>query len=282
MSAKPGKDFHSAYVDGEMPEKFTAEYERLVAEYPESGEELSRVRKIHELLREDAGEVPLSDEFVERSFEKLQSRMKFSRTVRMAERPSAKSALRFAGVPTATAAAAAVAVAMLSPTGGDKPAAQSPLRLASLSGNEVRTLPSESVKVDGTITSGQFAALTASPRPDGESVLKASITPIASADVKIDGTISSEQLPEVFSAVASSAAADAPQRTIRASSLVSSPRGRQGFGSRRFRSGMTSVDVFRPDFQDRRQLRISVPEIHEIGGIDGMDGICAPDEFAGE
>lgn len=278
MSAKPGKDFHSAYVDGEMPEKFTAEYERIVAEYPESGAELSRVRKIHELLREDAAEVPLSDEFVERSFEKLQSRMKFSKTVRMAERPSAKSALRFAGVPVATAAAAAVAVVMLSPTGGDRPAAQSPLRLASLSGGEVRTLPSESVKVDGTITSGQFAALPASSRSDGESVLKASITPIASADVKIDGTISSEQLPEVFSAVASSSA-DMPQRTIRASSLASSPRGRQGFGSRRFRSGMTSVDVFRPDFHDGGQLRISVPEIHEMGGI---DGICGPDEFAGE
>ena len=258
MSAKPGKDFHSAYVDGEMPEEFIAEYEQRVAKYPESKEELNRVRKLHEILSEDAKTIEISDEFMEKSFEKLQSRMKFSKNVQLSQESSAKNAFRSARVPVAAAAAAAVAV--LIPFGAKKSENSSHTEIAAIPRTEVQPISSGGIKIDGNVSSGQFAiapvSVASSKAVKFNPMSQRKIQPISNSAVKIDGTISSEQLPEVFSSVSSSSQNQNVQKTIRASSLVST--------SSSFRAGMTSVDVFRPDFSSSQPVRISLPEFHEI------------------
>lgn len=224
------KDLHSLFIDGEMPENFVGEYEAQRDADPKSRAEFGRMKEIHDLLNSDAAaeSQKISDEFMEESFRRLEGKMRFARTVEFARpRRSAASLARF---PLSLAAAAAVFALVFVP----------------------------------------LSRRGAGEEPAIHAIARTEIEPIAEADVKIDGNISSEKLPEVFAAVkenVSVAKAESAvdlsskinvpeQKTVRASSMVSTR-------ARNFRSSMTSIDVFRPDFTESA-IQVRVPEFGEI------------------
>ena len=229
MSAKPGKEFHSAYIDGEMPSKFVSEYEDLL----------------------DSDLVPLSDEFVEKSFEKLQSRLAFAKNVREAENSRSKNVLKMA--PAFAAAAAAAVTVVLLPAKNSQNAAE----IKAIAHTDIVPLDSEDIKVDGTINGGLFASFSGSmPQKKLQgTVVSAKIRPISQTAVKIDGNIESNKLPEVF---ASKSSEKDSHKKVRVPKFVR----KASFGSR-----LTSVDVFKPDFSESENIRISVPEFREMSEI---------------
>lgn len=214
------KDLHSVYIDDEMPENFISEYETQVKNDAKSLSDFERMKKIHDLLNFDAESESekIDDEFVQKSFERLQSKMRFAKTVEFAE--PKKKISSFIKLPLSFAAAAAVFAVVFVPLNN---ASKNPENIA------INTIKRSS-----------------------------KIQSIAEVDVKIDGNIASEKLPEVFAAVAKdtesvkksesveSEMEFSGQKTVRASSMVSTNS--RHFGSRNFSSNMTSVDVFRPDF----------------------------------
>ncbi len=257
MSSKISKEFHSAYADGEMPERFVSEYENLVSHSEKSSMELHRVQKIHEFLKEDAKSISLSDEELDASFEKLKSRMNFSKNIRLSQKSKRQQALQFA-LPSIATAAAAIFVFALAPS---HKTVESTAEIAAIPHTEIQPISSEGVKVDGTIQSGQFAASSSSDSTEkiakSVNMAQMEISLIPSTEVKVDGNVKSERFGEAF--FENKEMDENPtyvQKTIRASSLVSSRS--------RFSSSLTSVDVFRPDFSGERQLKIPVPEIHDF------------------
>lgn len=219
------KDLHSVYIDNEMPEEFISEYENIVKNDSKSASELEHFQKIHEILHFDAvnESSKISDDFVNESFKRLQSKMKYANTVKFTEKKKSLFTIPL----SLGAVAAALAVVFV------------PSYLKVVNQNQ-------NVEI--------------------KAIAHSELQPIAESDVKIDGTIHSEKLPEIFAAVAKSDddeksvdsvnSVEIEQKTIRASSVVSNT-------TRNFGSKMTSVDVFRPRFENN-DIKIRVPEIGEI------------------
>ena len=112
MFTCPEDDIHSIYLDNELPPKFVAEYEAHLASCPKCKAKLEKFRKIHEELKEDSDSITLSKEFLDQSFERLQSRMRYAKAVNDSK-PKAKTLLfpelkKY--IPAAVAAAAVFAV----------------------------------------------------------------------------------------------------------------------------------------------------------------------------
>ncbi|MCQ2583908.1 MAG: zf-HC2 domain-containing protein [Treponema sp.] len=112
MSFCPTKDIHSIYLDNEMPEIYRAEYESHLKECPKCQKELEKLRVMHELFADDSKLITPADDFLDKSFEKLQIKMKYAKNVNSVEETSAKKFKYF--IPS-VAAAAVVALAVALP-----------------------------------------------------------------------------------------------------------------------------------------------------------------------
>ena len=151
MFTCPEKDIHSIYLDGELPEKFVRDYEAHIVSCEKCCAELEKMRKMHEILSKDADSLDLSDDFMEKSFERLQGRMRFKKIVSQSEPKKFAVPMRHTFIPIA--AAAAVFAIML------------PQKMDSAQGANVTT-------------------------PDLPIISKAQeITPIAKSDVIVEGGI---------------------------------------------------------------------------------------------
>lgn len=253
MSTSLEKDLHSVYIDGEMPESFVAEYEKRVSSNEAAARDLQKIKALHSVLREDSNEKTVPAELAEKSFGRLQTKMRYARTVSLSSgqnpllTPLAKYAASF------VTAAAVFAVIFI------------PVHYNSLANAKETAVAAISIMKENNIE------------------------PIAKKDVVVDGNIKKEDLPKVlavtskkesaagaakpaaesnFVAAAESAAAPesaVPQReqkTIYATNLASGG-GASSLNSQ-FRRRLTSVDPFVPDFSSS-SLTISVPNFHEIG-----------------
>ena len=86
MSTCPEKDLHSIYLDGELPEEFLKEYENHVAGCEKCKAELEKLRKVSVPFREDALSVRLDQTYLEQSFDRLQTKMRFKKTAERCEK----------------------------------------------------------------------------------------------------------------------------------------------------------------------------------------------------
>ncbi len=81
MFTCPDKDIHSIYLDNELPEKYIREYEAHIRECSKCRAELESMRRIRKMLTSDAESVTLDGHMLDQSFERLQSRLKYSRII---------------------------------------------------------------------------------------------------------------------------------------------------------------------------------------------------------
>lgn len=88
MSFCLSKDIHSIYLDKELPENYKLEYEEHVKNCPECQKELNKLKLIHDALKSDSDSIKLDDDFLEKSYERLQIKMAYKNNVTMARRTS--------------------------------------------------------------------------------------------------------------------------------------------------------------------------------------------------
>lgn len=110
MFTCPEKDIHSIYIDGELPENFSREYEVHIGSCEKCRAELEKVRAMRALLAKDSASLDLDKDFMEKSFERLQSRMRFKKIVSQGEDKSFIVPMRRTFIPMAAAAAAVFAI----------------------------------------------------------------------------------------------------------------------------------------------------------------------------
>lgn len=252
MSTCP-KDLHSVYIDGEMPENFVKEYEAIVASDEKIRLEQEKFRKIHEIMERDSAEKTVDGLFMEQSFERLQSKMRYSKVVSDARKPSVLPFVKY----VASFSAAAAVFAMIF----------TPIHMKALKASKIQEL-------------NPINIMTKAEAPD-----------LAKKDVIVDGNISAEHLPSVFAGKKSEAkpvkaevrvalesetsensagtsevkSEKIEQKTVQATVLASNGAApiAQNRYEHRFRERLPSVDVFQPDFSSSA-IRISVPKIHEM------------------
>lgn len=88
MSFCLSKDIHSIYLDKELPENYKLEYEEHVKNCPECQKELNKLKLIHDALKSDSDSIKLDDDFLEKSYERLQIKMAYKNNVTNARRTS--------------------------------------------------------------------------------------------------------------------------------------------------------------------------------------------------
>ena len=88
MSFCLSKDIHSIYLDKELPENYKLEYEEHVKNCPECQKELNKLKLIHDALKSDSDSIKLDDDFLEKSYERLQIKMVYKNNVTKARRTS--------------------------------------------------------------------------------------------------------------------------------------------------------------------------------------------------
>lgn len=110
MFTCPEKDIHSIYIDGELPENFSREYEAHIGSCEKCRAELEKIRAMRSLLAKDSASLDLDKDFMEKSFERLQSRMRFKKIVSQGEDKSFIVPMRRTFIPMAAAAAAVFAI----------------------------------------------------------------------------------------------------------------------------------------------------------------------------
>ncbi|HAH63065.1 MAG TPA: hypothetical protein DCL73_13325 [Treponema sp.] len=109
MSTCPSKDIHSIYLDNELPAAYAGEYETHIEACPKCAAELTKLRAVHDMLRADALSITPDSHYLARSWERLQTRMSYSKVTK-------KAALfrteQFKYIIPAAAAAAVLAVVL--------------------------------------------------------------------------------------------------------------------------------------------------------------------------
>ena len=81
MSTCPDYDIHSIYLDGELPQAYLAKYEEHVASCADCQAKLEKLRKLHRVFAQDAASIEFSKERMDASWEKLESKLNFTRTI---------------------------------------------------------------------------------------------------------------------------------------------------------------------------------------------------------
>lgn len=110
MFTCPEKNIHSIYLDGELPEKFARDYEAHIVSCEKCRAELKKLRAMRKIFTKDSSSLNLNDDFMEKSFEQLQSRMRFKKIVSQGEEKSFVVSMRRTFIPMAAAAAAVFAI----------------------------------------------------------------------------------------------------------------------------------------------------------------------------
>jgi len=119
MSTCPTKDIHSLYLDNEMPEIYKTEYESHLNNCPKCRAQLERLKSLRELLMSDSQD-ELSSEALDKSFERLQLKMKYAKNTGRAEKNNSVNFKYF--IPAAAAAAVLAIVIPVKTVGNGKSA----------------------------------------------------------------------------------------------------------------------------------------------------------------
>lgn len=79
MSTCPTDDIHSIYLDGELPLAYMKEYEAHVASCPKCAKKLESLGKVHEILKADSKSMELDEVFMDESFSRLSTKLRYSK-----------------------------------------------------------------------------------------------------------------------------------------------------------------------------------------------------------
>lgn len=113
MSTCPDIEIHSLYLDNELPENFKAEFESHIASCEKCKAKLEKMKKTHQIFQSDSQNLNLDKVFLDQSFERLQSRMRYAKVIKESE---PKSTMMFPEakkyLPVAIAAAAVFALVL--------------------------------------------------------------------------------------------------------------------------------------------------------------------------
>ncbi|MBQ0050764.1 MAG: hypothetical protein KBT11_01720 [Treponema sp.] len=244
MSTSPEKDLHSVYIDGEMPEKYVSQYKAAVEADPAAKAEFEKMQSLHNILQEDAKSKTVDQSFADKSFERLQSRMSYSRTISVTKK---SYVIPFAKYASSFAAAAAVFAVVFIPMHNKAVSDAGAKEVAAIeikTENNIQPISEKQVVIDGSIRSeslSQGIALASLKKSD-----QASEEAAAQNDTNLQNFILEEPQRELIE-----------QKTVRASAMVSG--GRRGG----FRHSLPSVDPFRPNFSAPPR-RMSVPNFQEM------------------
>ena len=233
------KDLHSVYVDNELPPAYISKYEALVQSDPTCAAEQKKVKRIHALLQEDSKDITLDDDFLEASFARLQTKMKYHQTMTQANSGESRPKVyQFAKWGLSFAAAAAVFAFIFTPVY---------LRSAS---------------------NANSTAISA--------IQNTKLKPIAQHDIAVDGNLDRSILSSIALHDEEPLRADSP--AIQGASMASTA-GTPVHGRRtrpqtiELNDSLTAIDVFRPDFANADKgfsIRISVSPIHDVRGENEM------------
>lgn len=79
MYSCPTDDIHSVYIDNELPMAYVKDYEAHLETCPECKAKYERLKKIHTAMQEDSKNLSFDAESMDKSFERLQTKMKYSK-----------------------------------------------------------------------------------------------------------------------------------------------------------------------------------------------------------
>ena len=82
MSICPGNDIHSVYLDNELPETYVGTYEAHIKSCPKCAAKLASLRAVSAVFRSDAGGMTLDKASLDKSWERLQARLSYSKTTK--------------------------------------------------------------------------------------------------------------------------------------------------------------------------------------------------------
>lgn len=179
MSICPEKDIHSIYLDGELPQEFLKKYESHVASCPKCQAKLERLKKISAMLREDALSMRIDQTYINQSFERLQTKLRFSRNTARAEnthiyRPFTKWAVGFA----AAAAVLAVISVPVRFAGSVGPHSN----VTAIARTEIKPIQENKVVVDGNLDTLKLSTALSSAK-EAENTMESSEEQILSTPV---------------------------------------------------------------------------------------------------
>lgn len=80
MFTCPTNEIHSLYLDNELPQNYVGEYEAHIASCEKCRAQLNKLKAVHEAFKADAQAVSPDKEFLDKSYERLMLKMKYSRT----------------------------------------------------------------------------------------------------------------------------------------------------------------------------------------------------------
>ena len=260
MSTSLEKDLHSVYIDGEMPESFVSQYESLVSSNAKEKEALEKMQVLHSLLQEDSAEKTVSDSFMEESFARLQTKMRYAQNVSFAGEQ--KSFITpFVKYASSFAAAAAVFALVFIPVHYNSLSNAKETAVAAISimkEKSIEPIAKKDVVVDGNIKKEDLSKGLAVNESSSQSLAKAESASV-SAQSEASASFTEESLP-------------VEQKTIYATNLASSYGARTSSEAssntigRRLREQLTAVDPFIPDFSSSTiSITINIPNFHEIG-----------------
>ncbi len=193
MSTCPEKDIHSLYVDGELPGNFIGEYEAHIASCPKCRAELEKVRRIHEALKADAGSLTVDHIFLDKSYERLQSRMRFAKVVKKSQ--PEKNIVRLWNLVPAAAAAAVFALIVPVRLNSARNSGMHDAQMLSVASKKITPIVNNDVLVDGGIEqvafrgndtkplalkASDFEVLKAGDADSGENDMTISVTELSS------------------------------------------------------------------------------------------------------
>lgn len=251
MSTSLNKDLHSVYVDGEMPENFLPQYEGLIASDKEASSDLDKVKALHCLMQEDSASKTVDQAFMDESFQRLQTKMRYAKNVSLSTQEKAR-VFPFAKYAASFGAAAAVFALVFIPIHNRSLNQAKETAIAAISimkEKSIQPIAKKDVIVDGSLNKVTLSSLAVNSSKEKNA--SSSLNKGSNAIAKAEDSSSNSSLPGQYE-----------QKTVSATSLAS-------FGAtisreERFGNMLPSVDPFVPDFSSS-SITISVPNFQEIG-----------------
>lgn len=185
MSTCPKNDIHSIYLDNELPLSYKKEYEEHIKNCPSCRQKLEKLKKIRNLIQEDKSSIVLTQEDMDKSYERLLSRMSYAKTTsKTRSYRKLNSSFKY----IATVAAAAAVVALVLPVRVQK--TTSIQNIADIQENSftpvARTSPlavrNQNVHLEGNITPKTISSMVGSNQNSEETSDSVFITPYGTPD----------------------------------------------------------------------------------------------------
>lgn len=225
MSTCPEKDLHSIYLDGELPENFLKEYESHIASCEKCRAELEKLKKVSAPFREQALSIQLDQNYLDQSFERLQTKMRFAQnTAFHKENHNFRNYTKWI---SGFVAAAAVFAVIITPVQLNNARNKTSENLTAIARPQIKPIHENKVVVDGNLDQLKFSAAL--------------------------GSAKESQSTEVQDET-NSATVNKNQKVVSATSLASN-----------YGDNFSDIDVFRPDFNNSSaSVRIPLPGMNAI------------------